>query len=291
VDYFDYYLCHSISRQYVFQNLYLDEGVLDFLLEQKRAGKIRQLGFSFHGDLALFEWLLALPIEWDFVQIQMNWLDWKDNVRQAETLYTMLAERKIPVIVMEPIRGGSLIDVPFAVKELMQQSDAELSPAAWALKFCATYPYVLTVLSGMSKIEHVVENCQTFTDFKPLSDEQMEMLHLAADLYRNNSRIGCTDCLYCMPCPYGLDIPSIFAHYNRCLDEGRMPQNEMDEDYKQQRREFLIGLERGVPKLRQADHCTGCRECEHHCPQRIRISREMRKIDEFVQKLLGDGRI
>ena len=285
VDYFDYYLCHSISRQYVFQNLYLDEGVLDFLLEQKRAGKIRQLGFSFHGDLALFEWLLALPIEWDFVQIQMNWLDWKDNVRQAERLYTMLAERKIPVIVMEPIRGGSLIDVPFAVKELMEQSDAELSPAAWALKFCATYPYVLTVLSGMSKIEHVVENCQTFTDFKLLTDEQMEMLHLAADLYRNNSRIGCTDCLYCMPCPYGVDIAGIFRIYNRCVDDRVLPNPSAthDKEYLRRRRILLNRYKNAVNEKGRVDRCTGCNKCSPKCPQGLNIPQQLSRVEKLIE--------
>ena len=169
VDYFDYYMCHSISRQYVFQNLYIDEGVLNFLVEQKRQGKIRQLGFSFHGDLPLFEWLLSQPIEWDFVQIQMNWLDWRDEKRISEELYNRLAEREIPVIVMEPIRGGSLIDLPTHVEELLAENDPQMTAAEWALKFCASYPYVLTVLSGMTLMDHVVENCQTFTDFKPLN--------------------------------------------------------------------------------------------------------------------------
>ena len=176
VEYFDYYLCHSISRQYVFQNLYIDEGVLDYLLELKAEGRIRNLGFSFHGDMALFEWLLSQPVEWDFVQIQMNWLDWRDRKLQAERLYTMLAERKIPVIVMEPIRGGALIDLPASVRSLLASADASLTPAAWALKFCASYPYVLTVLSGMTRMEHVVENCATMTGFEPLSEERLELL-------------------------------------------------------------------------------------------------------------------
>ena len=133
VEYFNYYLCHSISRQYVFQNLYLNQGVLEYLLEEKRRGRIRQLGFSFHGDLALFEWLLAQPVEWDFVQIQMNWLDWRDETRISEKLYNLLAERELPVIVMEPIRGGSLIDLPQSVTTMLRENDPTMTAAAWAL--------------------------------------------------------------------------------------------------------------------------------------------------------------
>jgi predicted aldo/keto reductase-like oxidoreductase len=290
VEWFDYYLCHSISRQYVFQNLYLNEGVLDYLLEEKRRGRIRQLGFSFHGDLALFEWLLSLPVEWDFVQIQMNWLDWRDETRIAEQLYNMLAEREIPVIVMEPIRGGSLIDLPPTVTTMLKQSDATLTPAAWALKFCASYPYVLTVLSGMSRMEHVVENCNTFTDFRPLSSEQIELLHRAAEQYRNNTRIDCTDCLYCMPCPYGVNIAGIFRAYNRCVDDSLLPNPDAphDEQYLRRRRVLLNRYKNGVNPDARAEHCIGCNQCSPKCPQSLDIPAELKRIEELVERVRNE---
>ena len=285
VEYFDYYLCHSISRQYVFQNLYIDEGVLDYLLELKAEGRIRNLGFSFHGDMALFEWLLSQPVEWDFVQIQMNWLDWRDRKLQAERLYTMLAERKIPVIVMEPIRGGALIDLPASVRSLLASADASLTPAAWALKFCASYPYVLTVLSGMTYMEHLQDNIRTYSPLVPLTEEENEFLYETAELMLRYPTIPCNDCQYCMPCPYGLDIPGILLHYNKCVNEGNLPASSGDENYRKARRAYLVGYLRSVEKERQADRCTGCKQCNPHCPQSIDIPREMRRIDEFTEKL------
>ena len=287
VEYFDYYMCHSISRQYVFQNLYLDEGVLDFLKEKKREGKIRQLGFSFHGDLPLFEWLLGQPIEWDFVQIQMNWLDWRDEKRISEELYNRLAERKIPVIVMEPIRGGSLIDLPAHVEELLAENDPEMTAAEWALKFCASYPYVLTVLSGMTLMDHVVENCQTFTDFKPLRKDQIELLHQAASIYKSGRRIDCTDCLYCMPCPYGVDIAGIFRVYNKCVSDMTLPsgKSKRDEEFLRRRRIFLNRYRNNIAEASRADHCIACNECSPKCPQGLMIPHQMERIDKLVEDL------
>ena len=287
VEYFDYYLCHSISRQYVFQNLYLNEGVLEYLLEEKCRGRIRQLGFSFHGDLALFEWLLAQPVEWDFVQIQMNWLDWRDETRISEKLYNLLAERELPVIVMEPIRGGSLIDLPQSVTTMLRENDPAMTAAAWALKFCASYPYVLTVLSGMSRMEHVVENCDTFTDFQPLSAEQIELLHRAAEQYRNNTRIDCTDCLYCMPCPYGVDIAGIFRIYNRCFDDQLLPNPDSahDEEYLRRRRILLNRYKNNVKPDGRAERCIGCNQCSPKCPQALHIPTELKRVEELVERV------
>ena len=265
---------------------------IDYLLEQKREGKIRNLGWSFHGEKEFFDFMLdEAGVHWDFIQIQMNYVDWQRGNPTAEYMYNRLAEKNIPVVIMEPLLGGRLSRMNYQAMAMLKEREPEKSVASWAFRFAGSYDKVLTVLSGMTYMEHLQDNIRTYAPLQPLTDDEKTLLMDVAKRKMGFENIDCTDCKYCMPCPYGLDIPSIFAHYNRCLDEGRMPQNELDEDYKQQRRAFLVGLERGVPKLRQADHCTGCRECEHHCPQRIKIAREMRKIDEFVQQLLGDGRI
>ena len=291
-DYLDYLLLHNLGNRNAYNKRFIENGLLDYLLQQKREGKIRNLGWSFHGEKEFFDFMLdEAGVHWDFIQIQMNYVDWQRGNPTAEYMYNRLAEKKIPVVIMEPLLGGRLARMNYQAMEMLKEREPEKSVASWAFRFAGSYEGVLTVLSGMTYMEHLQDNIRTYSPLKPLTEEENNLLMDVAKRKMGFENIDCTDCKYCMPCPYGLDIPSIFAHYNRCLDEGRMPQNEMDEDYKQQRREFLIGLERGVPKLRQADHCTGCRECEHHCPQRIRISREMRKIDEFVQKLLGDGRI
>ena len=290
--YIDYLLLHNLGNRNAYEKRFVENGLLDYLLQQKREGRIRNLGWSFHGEKAFFDFMLdEAGVHWDFIQIQMNYVDWQRGNPTAEYMYNRLAEKNIPVVIMEPLLGGRLSRMNYQAMEMLKEREPEKSVASWAFRFAGSYGKVLTVLSGMTYMEHLQDNIRTYSPLKPLTEEENSLLMDVAKRKMGFENIDCTDCKYCMPCPYGLDIPSIFQHYNRCLDEGRMPQNEMDEEYRQQRREFLIGLERGVPRLRQADRCTGCRECEHHCPQRIRISREMRKIDEFTQKLLGDGRI
>ena len=291
-DYIDYLLLHNLGNRNAYNQRFVENGLLDYLLQQKREGKIRNLGWSFHGEKEFFDFMLdEAGVHWDFIQIQMNYVDWQRGNPTAEYMYNRLAEKNIPVVIMEPLLGGRLAKMNYQAMAMLKEREPEKSVASWAFRFAGSYDHVLTVLSGMTYMEHLQDNIRTYAPLHPLTDDEKELLMDVAKRKMGFENIDCTDCKYCMPCPYGLDIPAIFKHYNRCLDEGRMPQNEMDEDYKKQRRAFLVGLERGVPKLRQADHCTGCHECEHHCPQRIKISREMRKIDEFVQNLLGDGRI
>ena len=291
-DYIDYLLLHNLGNRDAYNKRFIENGLLDYLQQQKREGKIRNLGWSFHGEKAFFDFMLdEAGVHWDFIQIQMNYVDWQRGNPTAEYMYNRLKEKNIPVVIMEPLLGGRLAKMNYQAMAMLKEREPQMSVASWAFRFAGDFDNILTVLSGMTYMEHLQDNIRTYSPLKSLTEDEKAMLMDVAKRKTGFENIDCTDCKYCMPCPYGLDIPTIFAHYNRCLDEGRMPQNEMDEDYKKQRRAFLVGLERGVPKLRQADHCTGCRECEHHCPQRIRISREMRKIDEFVQKLLGDGRI
>ena len=291
-DYIDYLLLHNLGNKNAYQKRFIENSLLDYLLQQKQNGKIRNLGWSFHGEKEFFDFMLdEAGIHWDFIQIQLNYVDWKRGNPTAEYMYNRLAEKGIPVVIMEPLLGGRLSKMNYQAMAMLKEREPEKSVASWAFRFAGGFEKILTVLSGMTYMEHLQDNIRTYSPLQPLTEEEKNMLMDVAQRKMKFENIDCTDCKYCMPCPYGLNIPAIFSHYNKCLDEGRMPQNEMDKDYKKQRREFLIGLERGVPKMRQADHCTGCRECEHHCPQRIKISREMRKIDEFVQKLLGNGQI
>lgn len=183
--------------------------------------------------------------------------------------------------------GGSLIDLPPQVEELLAGSDPEMTAAEWALKFCASYPYVLSVLSGMTLMEHVVENCQTFTDFKPLSQEQIELLHQAAEIYKGGRRIDCTDCLYCMPCPYGVDIAGIFRVYNKCVADMTLPnpKSRHDEEYLRRRRIFLNRYRNNVKEAARADHCVACNECSPKCPQGLMIPHQMERIDKLVEQV------
>lgn len=144
---------------------------------------------------------------------------------------------------------------------------------------------MLTVLSGMTYMEHLQDNIRTFSPLVPLDKEELDLLEDTAVTMLKYPSVPCTGCQYCMPCPYGLDIPGIFAHYNKCINEGNVPESSRDKNYTKARREFLIGYDRSVPRLRQANHCIGCNQCAPHCPQSIEIPRQMQRIDHFVEQL------
>lgn len=299
VDYIDYLLLHSVGggKDAIeeFNGRFMDNGLLDWLVEQKEAGKIRNLGFSYHGDIAVFDNLLAWhdsgDYHWDFVQIELNYLDWKhakeinERNTNADYLYAELKKRNIPAIIMEPLLGGRLANVPDAIVADMKRRDPNSSVASWAFRYAGTPDGVLTVLSGMTYMDHLMENIKTYSPLRPITPEENAFLETIANKLVALQTIPCNDCKYCMPCPYGINIPAIFVHYNKCIKEGNLVRNEQDNAYKRARRAFLVGYDRSVPKLRQAQMCIGCGQCEGHCPQRIRIPQELAKIDEFVEKL------
>ena len=272
VDHIDYYLLHSVGGgdgMGLLNARFFDNGMVDFLVKEREAGRIRNLGFSYHGDIRVFDYLLSRHDEfkWDFVQIQMNYLDWKfakqinRSNTNAEYLYGELAKRNIPAIIMEPLLGGRLSNVPDNIVARLKQREPGQSVASWAFRFAGSYPGVLTVLSGMTRMEHLRENVQTYSPLKVLTESEIQFLLDTASLMMQFDTIPCNDCKYCMPCPYGIDIPAILLHYNKCLNEGNIPQSSQSEGYRKARRVYLVGYDRSVPKLRQADHCTGCGQC------------------------------
>jgi len=299
VDYIDYYLLHSIGGggMEAFSQRYINNGMLDFLLEERRAGRIRNLGFSYHGDIKVFDWLLSMhdKYQWNFVMIELNYLDWdfanEINSRNTDAryLYGELQKRGIPVTIMEPLLGGRLANLPQYIAKELKQRDPERSVASWAFRYAGTPKGVLTVLSGMTYMEHLKDNLLSYCPLVPLTKGEQHFLHKeVAERIVGLENIPCTDCKYCMPCPYGIDIPAIFQHYNKCKNEGTLPRDRMDAEYYEQRRRFLIGLDRSVPKLRQADHCISCGQCQPHCPQNIKIPRELHKISDFVEAVKQD---
>jgi len=297
VDYVDYLLLHAIGQGGMdnFNSRYMNNGILDWLVEQKEKGLIRNLGFSFHGDVEVFdtmlEWMDDGKYHWDFVQIQMNYVDWKHAKEQnrrnvnAEYLYGELAKRNIPAIIMEPLLGGRLTKMPVHIVNNLHQRDSRGSVASWAFRFCGTYPGVLTALSGMTYMEHLQDNLRTFCPLEPLTDDDLAYLEEIAQLYLKYPIVPCNDCKYCMPCPYGLDIPGILLHYNKMVNEGTVPNNMQDPEYQRLRKQYLISYDRAVPSVRQADHCISCGMCRPHCPQNIRIPYELHRIAERVEEL------
>lgn len=295
VDHIDYMLLHAIGMggMEALHGRYLDNGMLDFLAAEREAGRIGNLGFSYHGDIEVFDYLLSLhdKYKWDFVQIQLNYLDWKHareiNPRNtdAEYLYAELEKRGIPVVIMEPLLGGRLSKVHDHIVARLKQREPQRSVASWAFRFAANPKGVLTVLSGMTFMEHLLDNLRSYCPFKPLTDEEVQFLYDTADLMMQYPTVPCNDCKYCMPCPYGIDIPAVLTHYNKCVNQGNVPESRQAENYREARRAFLVGYDRSVPKLRQADHCIGCNTCVSHCPQGIDIPAELARIDNFVEHL------
>jgi hypothetical protein len=297
-DYFDYYLLHAIGSGGVaaFEQRYVQNGMMEFLVKEKEAGRIRNLGFSFHGAPGEFDELISLHdsgrYHWDFVQIEMNFVDWNhaDGRRNANAsyLYEELDKRGIPIVIMEPLLGGRLANVPDAIAKQMKEREPDKSVASWAFRFCGTHPRVLCTLSGMTNMDPLLDNVKTFTHFKPLTEEELDFLERMATQMMEYPTVNCTDCKYCMPCPWGIDIPGIFKHYNTSVTEGRYPQTKEQEDYQKLKRAYLVSYDRAIPTLRQAEHCIHCGECLSHCPQSIPIPRELQRINRYIEKLKQD---
>lgn len=297
VDYIDYLLLHGVGMgedgMENYRQRYVNNGILDYLLEQREKGVIRNLGFSYHGDIRAFDYLLEHhdQFKWDFVQIEMNYLDWhfaneiNERNTDAEYLYEELTKRNIPAVIMEPLLGGRLANVPDNIVTQMKTREPQKSVASWAFRFCGTFPNVLTSLSGMTYMDHLLDNLASHCPMKPLTKEELDFLEDIAQKIYDLKNIPCNECQYCMPCPYGLDIPAIFSHYNKCIKEGNLAKSREDSEYKKMRKAFLVGYDRSVPKLRQANHCINCGVCIPHCPQRINIPQQMQRVDEYVEKL------
>ncbi len=219
-------------------------------------------------------------------------VDWKhaDGVRNVNAvhLYNELAKRDIPMIIMEPMLGGRLANVPAAISQQMKEREPDKTVASWAFRFCGTYPKVLCILSGMTSMDPLIENVQTFSNFQPLTEEELDFLERMATQMKEYPMINCTNCKYCMPCPWGIDIPGIFKHYNESITAGSYAQSSEQKNYNKLKKAYLSSYDKAIPTIRQASHCIGCETCLSHCPQSINIPRELQRIDNYVEKLKQD---
>ena len=295
--YIDYLLLHGIGMggMEAFEGRYISNGILDYLVEQRDNGRIRNLGFSYHGDVAVFDRLLEMhdrgEVKWNFAQIQLNYLDWRHakeiNPRNtdAEYLYGELHRRGIPAVIMEPLLGGRLASASQPIARKMKERRPDDSVASWAFRYAGTPEGVLTVLSGMTYMEHLEDNLRTCSPLEPLTADEDAFLQRTAVEILENDTVPCTNCKYCMPCPYGVDIPAVFAHYNLCINEDNLPRDTSDPRYAEARRAYLYGYDKAVPRLRQAARCVACGACVSHCPQGIAIPAVLRKIDKYTDNL------
>ena len=297
VDYIDYYLLHSIGGgMETLKGRFLDNGILDFLLKEREAGRIRHLGFSYHGDVRDFDWLLDRhdQYHWDFVQIQMNFLDWRHaSLRQgrrrdadAEYLYDKLEKTGVQAVIMEPLRGGAFGRMASELADQLKAVRPDDSTARWAFRWVGSYPNVLTTLSGMNRMEHLVDNVATFSPLEVCTDAENKLLANIADQMSGFPTIPCTTCAYCMPCPYGVDIPGNFAYYNEAVNSHVLPlPDKASADYAARKQQFADGLKKALPDTaRWANQCTDCEECLSKCPQQIRIPNQMARIVETLRR-------
>jgi len=249
------------------------------------------------------EHLIAQEIKWDFAMVQLNYHDLlhqyvpssltRRNLdgkpAQARWLLDKLTPTGIPLIIMEPLLGGRLARMNKNAIKIMQHELPDASPASWALRYAAQLPNVFTVLSGMTAMDHLRDNIGIYSPFTPLSDRESNVLKNALDIFVTQQNIPCTNCGYCMPCAYGVNIPAIFTHYNNCADDELLPKGDGTAEDERKRRAFLVGHDRAVPDLRQAIRCTGCNQCTPHCPQRIDVPSKLAELGRLVEQLRKGG--
>ena len=295
-DYIDYYLLHSIGGGNGVENLrnrFFDNGLLDFLLKEREAGRIRHLGFSYHGDVGAFDYLLDHNDEyhWDFVQIQMNFLDWRHagsgrkHDADAEYLYNKCEKLGIQCVIMEPLRGGALGNVSEELKNELQKQRPGDSAAKWAFRWVGSFPNVLTALSGMNRMDHLVENVATFSPIEICTEAENQLLAHIADTIAGFPTIPCTTCEYCMPCPYGVNIPGNFAYYNETVNQHILPlPDKQAADYMEKKQQFIDGYQKALPDMKTwARSCEDCEACLPKCPQQIRIPNQLARIVETLR--------
>ena len=270
-DYIDYYLMHMLTDVQTWEKL-KKLGILDFLEEKKQSGAIRQIGFSYHGNAAMFCKLVD-AYEWDFCQIQYNYMD--ENSQAGRKGLQHAHAKGLPVIIMEPLRGGKLVNrLPQKAMDVFKAYPVQRTPAQWAFRWLWDQKEITCVLSGMNSMEMLADNVQTAseTEIGELGSGEQEMLARVVAEINANMKVGCTGCGYCMPCPKGVDIPGAFAAYNRLASEGK---------FAGLKEHFMCSAARQDSTA--AYQCIGCGKCEKHCPQQIPIRQELKNVRKELE--------
>lgn len=267
VSFFDYYLLHDVGVEHY--EIYKKLDCFQWLREKKEQGLVKKIGFSFHDSAELLDKVLTEQPGMEFVQLQINYLDWESEGIQSRKCYEVAKKHNVPVIVMEPVKGGTLAKVPEEVEKIFKEYHPELSVPSWAIRFAASLDNVMMVLSGMSNMEQMIDNLSYMENFEPLSEKEQEIVLQAVDMINKNIAVPCTGCAYCTDgCPMHIAIPKYFSLYNADLQEIKektwTPQGE-----------YYDNLTKSFGK---ASDCIACGQCEAACPQHLPIIEHLKEV-------------
>ncbi|MDE5937665.1 MAG: aldo/keto reductase [Lachnospiraceae bacterium] len=273
VTFFDYYLLHDIGFGHY--KIYTELDCFNWLAEKKKQGLVKHMGFSYHDNAEFLDQVLTEHPEMEFVQLQLNYLDWESSAIQSKLCYEVATKHGVPVWVMEPVKGGTLAQVPQAVEEMFTGYDPNMSVPSWAIRFAASLDNVKMVLSGMSNMEQLLDNTSYMSDFKPLTEEEKRMVYRAAAMINGNIAIPCTGCSYCTDgCPKNIAIPKYFSLYNAEMQEaegkGWTPQGEY--------------YDRLTGTFGKAGDCIACGQCENVCPQHLPVMEHLKTVAGYFGK-------
>ena len=271
VDYFDFYLLHSIEKSHY--PTYEKYQCFDFVREMKKQGKIKYIGFSFHDDAQFLDKVLTEHPEMDFVQLQLNYLDWENGVIQSRQNYEVARKHQKPIVVMEPIKGGTLASFQPDIEKIYKDYAPDSSIASWALRYVGSLEGVMTILSGMSNIEQMNDNLNTMSDFKKINHTEADLIHQVTNQVLSYPTIPCTKCRYCTPgCPMNIQIPDLFTAYNSVKMYGA--NRRYDTYYK----------DHSTGDYQKASACIECGQCEGVCPQHLEIISLLKEVAEVFDK-------
>lgn len=266
--YFDFYLLHAMNRNN--KKLYDKYGIWDFVKQLKKEGIIKHYGFSFHDAPEVLEEILTEHPDAEFVQLQINYVDWDDSNVQSRRCYEIAARHNKPIVVMEPVKGGTLANLPPHVEQVLRKADPDASPASWAIRYVASKPQVMMVLSGMSNVAQMENNLSYMKEFKPLTPYEEGVIEAATRVYKQQDMIPCTGCSYCTPgCPMGIPIPKIFSIVNDYKANGDLASA----------RASLEEVAGDAPP----SSCIHCGQCEGACPQNLPIIEYLEQAAELLE--------